>query len=476
MVVVSFLALAALPAPSAAADVTLAWEPNQEADLKEYRVSYGLSSGNYTVERKDVGKAATYRISGLRDGVSYYFAVRAVDINGNVSGYSNEVVFPERLTTPTLLTGPTAVADRIPRSYATGGAESSGNHPLEYRFLWADGTASAWLPAGQVEASRAWSIPGAYGVRSQARCAKHPGVRSLPSNPLEVSVVAAPGEVIPVPDAPSGPGDARTGVVYGYTSGGESSTFDDPLQYRFQWGDGSVSPWLSPDEFGAVKGWKSWSREGVYSVVAEARCAVHPSSPAASSAMEVAVAGGDSLRLADSFADGTAAGDPQWRTLSGRWLVGADKTFASAGLETVNRAVVRALPEFTAGRLSTKISLSRGSLAKSAGVVFALRDTRRYRYVTLSGSRIVIGQVGDTPGEGAGVKAAAARTTQADRWYRLRVDIRPDGGVFVYLGNATKPALAYRFADTVAGSVGCLAERSVSRFDDFRVWDARALR
>lgn len=381
----------------------------------------------------------------------------------------------ETVSQPMAPAGPTTIADLGPHAFTTGGALSSAGHELEYRFLWADGTDSPWLPAGQVEASRTWSLPGIYGVRSEARCALHPTVHSTPSPTLEVRVEAATGEDIGAPSLPAGPTEGLTGLGYAYTTGSATSTIGDPLEYRFQWGDGTASAWLAPGGDGTVTARKFWGAAGVYSVVAEARCAVHPSVPAASGAGAVSITR-NVLLFADPFTDGTAAGDPQWRVLSGEWKVRPDKTFASVSRAAVNRAIVKALPSFRAGRLSTKVRLTPGALQRGTGIVFSLADTRRYRYVLVRGSRIFIGQEGDTARVKAGVKASAARRFRANRWHALRVDIHPGGRVSVFLGKETKPALTYRFADVPAGRVGLLAHRSEAHFDDFRAWDARALR
>ena len=93
---------------TAAADVTFSWDPPTTnvdntplTDLAGYNLYYGTESGNYT-DMVDVGCAVscpeptgseeeTYTISGLSDGVVYYFAVTAYDTAGNESDYSNEV-------------------------------------------------------------------------------------------------------------------------------------------------------------------------------------------------------------------------------------------------------------------------------------------------------------------------------------------------------------------------------------------------
>jgi chitinase len=76
----------------AAADVTLAWDPNRELDLAGYVAYWGRSSGSYNTSR-DVGTQSTTVISGLQEGVVYYFAVTAYDSDGNQSAFSDELVY-----------------------------------------------------------------------------------------------------------------------------------------------------------------------------------------------------------------------------------------------------------------------------------------------------------------------------------------------------------------------------------------------
>lgn len=74
----------------------LSWQRNLESDLKEYRIFYGTSAANLNIEIKNIGltntpAAPTYTINGLNVGTTYYFAVKAVDISENMSGFSNVV-------------------------------------------------------------------------------------------------------------------------------------------------------------------------------------------------------------------------------------------------------------------------------------------------------------------------------------------------------------------------------------------------
>ncbi|MFZ5573116.1 MAG: Ig-like domain-containing protein [Thermodesulfobacteriota bacterium] len=73
-----------------AGTATLQWSANTESDLREYRVYYGTSSGQYQ-PYIPAGKATSYTVANLQSGTKYYFAVTAVDTAGNESIYSTEV-------------------------------------------------------------------------------------------------------------------------------------------------------------------------------------------------------------------------------------------------------------------------------------------------------------------------------------------------------------------------------------------------
>jgi hypothetical protein len=73
-----------------AAQVTLAWDPNTEPDLAGYTIYYGNSGSAYEYS-VNVGNQTEYTLAELEDGMTYYFAVKARDIHGKESAYSNEV-------------------------------------------------------------------------------------------------------------------------------------------------------------------------------------------------------------------------------------------------------------------------------------------------------------------------------------------------------------------------------------------------
>jgi hypothetical protein len=83
--------------------VILGWDPNTETDLAGYRLHYGnnpRSQATYTQTVPINDRNATTWELTLPDGV-YYFALTAVDLGGNESGFSNEVMAEiSEVTTP----------------------------------------------------------------------------------------------------------------------------------------------------------------------------------------------------------------------------------------------------------------------------------------------------------------------------------------------------------------------------------------
>jgi hypothetical protein len=76
---------------AAAAGLTLGWNPNSEADLSGYIISYGSAPGAQT-NSVNVGADVTrVRIENLNPGSRYYVVVRAINTSGLVSGPSSEV-------------------------------------------------------------------------------------------------------------------------------------------------------------------------------------------------------------------------------------------------------------------------------------------------------------------------------------------------------------------------------------------------
>ncbi len=73
-----------------AEQVSLAWDANTEPDLGGYKLYYGTASQAYS-QVIDVGKGTQVTVSNLNQGVTYFFAVTAYNLQGAESDYSNEI-------------------------------------------------------------------------------------------------------------------------------------------------------------------------------------------------------------------------------------------------------------------------------------------------------------------------------------------------------------------------------------------------
>ena len=74
----------------AAKTLQFAWNPSSDSQVTGYDLSYGTSSGSYS-QTLNVGPSISTTVSGLNDGTTYYFAVRAYNSAGLRSVPSNEV-------------------------------------------------------------------------------------------------------------------------------------------------------------------------------------------------------------------------------------------------------------------------------------------------------------------------------------------------------------------------------------------------
>ena len=94
-------------------------------------------------------------------------------------------------------------------------------------------------------------------------------------------------ETISVPNAPVGAKEGTTKNSYSYSTGGSSSSFGHPIEYLFDWGDGTNSEWLPAGKASASH---LWSAPGIYLVRVQARCSRDPSVVSAwSGALEVLI-------------------------------------------------------------------------------------------------------------------------------------------------------------------------------------------
>ncbi|MFC1965525.1 fibronectin type III domain-containing protein, partial [Chloroflexota bacterium] len=88
--------------------ISLTWASNNETDLWGYNVYRGPTSGNYTQINASVVISSTYTDTPLYGGGTYYYAVTAVDLGNNESGYSDEASDTAVDIAPAVPTGLTA--------------------------------------------------------------------------------------------------------------------------------------------------------------------------------------------------------------------------------------------------------------------------------------------------------------------------------------------------------------------------------
>src|SRR5437588_3049430 len=85
----------------AVSSVTLAWDPSTSTNVAGYHIYYGVASRSYT-NSISVDLATTATVSGLLEGVTYYFAATALDTAGLESDFSNETSYSVPNQPPTL--------------------------------------------------------------------------------------------------------------------------------------------------------------------------------------------------------------------------------------------------------------------------------------------------------------------------------------------------------------------------------------
>ncbi len=121
------------------ASLTLAWDPNPDANLAGYKVYYGTASGSYSIV-VDVGNWTSLTISSLEAGKTYYFAATAYAASGEESGKSDEI----RYDTP------------VPVSSLSSTAQAS-NGKNSYTINASAGPDGSISPSGNITVMRGFS-------------------------------------------------------------------------------------------------------------------------------------------------------------------------------------------------------------------------------------------------------------------------------------------------------------------------------
>ncbi len=217
--------------------VTIAWDPNPEPDIYGYKVFYGTESRNYTHEVDVTGPTNTsVQITDLEPGNTYYFAVKAVDISGQESDFSEEV-------------SKTFELPNVPPTADFTVSAQSGIAPVEITFVstssdsdgtivgtqWAfgDGTTGAGPAIGHT-----FTAPGTYTVTMTVT--DDAGAETQASTEIVVEENRLPSASIDM-DTSSGFAPVEISV-----SAENSSDPDGSItQYTWEFGDGTTAQGMS---------------------------------------------------------------------------------------------------------------------------------------------------------------------------------------------------------------------------------------
>jgi PKD repeat protein len=224
-----------------AATFTLQWDPNPEPDLAGYELHYGRASGAYS-EITDVGNVTTSKLTGVEDGVTYYFAVVAYDTSGNRSDFSNEVSGRSNLP-PQASAAASVASGEAPMSVSFSGTGSDADGTISaYSWQFGDGHTSA-----EQNPQHTYDIPGTY--TATLTVTDNDGAPASASVSIQVLAANKP----PVASAGANPTSGAPPLAVAFTA--SASDPDGAIaSYRWDFGDGLSSSQPNPSHTYSVAG------------------------------------------------------------------------------------------------------------------------------------------------------------------------------------------------------------------------------
>ncbi len=204
-------------------------------------------------------------------GGTYSVKARARDsVNPSiVSTDTTLTVNIELISTPSVPQGPNKGFPGDILTYMTGGASSNIGDSILYQIDWGDGSPISQAQPGTTF-TKTWTTGGTFHVRARAQCAIHTSIVSAWSADLTVNIAYVTAPTTPT----QAPGGALVaGEIATYSTGGSISNIGDPVQYWFEFSDGTSSGWLPVGVNHFDKAWLY----GPATVRAKARDATYPS-------------------------------------------------------------------------------------------------------------------------------------------------------------------------------------------------------
>ena len=246
--------------------------PDADGDVLAYTVHFGTVAAPPVVSADQAG--TSYDPASLDFDTKYYWKIVAKDPDGETStstvwDFTTAAQAVETVSQPDPPTGPDAGLVGESLEFTASGATSSFGAPVEYRFDWGGGDLSVWSTATTVLHS--WAAEGTFDVITQARSTNNNAIESDWSAPITVEITA-PLETITMTTQVSGPDNMASGVAGDFTiSGFVTSSEGHDTEWRFVWGDGTFSDWLT-----VKSGSHTYDAAGEYTIDLQGRCILHP--------------------------------------------------------------------------------------------------------------------------------------------------------------------------------------------------------
>jgi M6 family metalloprotease-like protein len=128
------------------------------------------------------------------------------------------------------------------------------------------------------DGSYTWTVANAPSTTCRVRVSDAASGTPSDTSDANFTISAPAAETVSTPTTPTGAASPQATLPYNYTSGGSTSSWADPVQYYFDYGDGTNSGWLP---VGTTSVAKRWAAVGSYSLTVKARCSVHTATESA---------------------------------------------------------------------------------------------------------------------------------------------------------------------------------------------------
>jgi len=241
-------------------------------DPNNHQVQYGFDwNGDNSIDDwthlVESGEESCINHAFSSDG-TYRIKAKTRDSIGAESGWSPELTVhmapnnvPGKPDTPS---GPIEGTVGNEYTYSTNTVTDPDGDDITYEFNWGDGKTSTGLTTPS--ASHVWTTKGNFVVKVRAK--DEYNAAGDWSGELEVFMDNTAPEI---PAAPDGPKSGRKNAQLSY-----SASTTDPeghrIYYKFDWGDGSDSGWLGPENSGdIITASNSWRNKGDYNIKVKAK-------------------------------------------------------------------------------------------------------------------------------------------------------------------------------------------------------------